>query len=247
MSNPKRKRRILRSVQIDEVSGVDRPAVEGAGAVLRKSNTMNNHEDIVKEAVGVHVDGQEPLHTADEYEAALLAIARMEQKPSENVAEAMARVARNGNPEVTALLFSADRVRARDAATVGKAAAPSPVAEDAERVAKGAPPTFDKSAYEDEMLSLSKKLARPGEGVCNAFARLAGEGAFDALYQAADVAGERAEMAKAAAGPDDRFFRALENLAKVSRRPDETLEACVSRLLHENPTAREGYAAAHGE
>lgn len=245
MSNPKRRRRILRSLDLSEVSAVDRPAQTPAQAILRKRDTMNT-EDIVKEAVGVHVDGQEPRHTADEYEAALLAIARLEQRPSENVAQAMARVAGDGNPEVTALLFSADRVRARDAATVGKR---SPIAEDAERVAKsGSSPRYTRSDYEDEMLSLSKQLARAGEDTVSAFARLAGEGHFDALYAAGELADVReleSAMSKGVSR-DERFDRLLLDMAQMRRTPGETLEKCASRLLHEDATIRDAYAAVHG-
>jgi hypothetical protein len=244
--NPKRKRRILRSLDLAEVSAVDRPAQAPAQAILRKNM---NTEDIVKEAVGVHVDGQEPRYKADEYEAALLAIARVEQKPSENVAQAMARVAGNGNPDVTALLFAADRVRARDAASVGKRAEPSPVAEDAEWVRKsGSSPRYTRSDYEDEMLALSKQLARPGEDTVSAFARLAGEGAFDALYTAgeqADIAEERAALSKGVSR-DERFDRLLLDMARMRRTPGETLEKCAARLLHEDATIRDAYAAVHG-
>lgn len=246
--NPKRKRRILRSLRVDEISGVDRPAQAPAGAVLRKRDTMNT-EEIIQEAIGVHVDGQEPRHTAEEYDAALLGVARLDQKASENLAQALARVASDGDPEVTALLFASDRVRARDAATVGKRAAPSPIAEDAERVRKsGSSPRYTRDDYHDEMLSISKKLARPGEGVAAAFSRLAGDGMFDALYAAgeeADIAEERAALSKGVSR-DERFDRLLLDMAKLRRAPGETLEKCASRLLHEDATIRDAYAAVHG-
>ncbi|MBI1382577.1 MAG: hypothetical protein GC161_15985 [Planctomycetaceae bacterium] len=248
----KRRRRILRSLDLAEVSAVDRPAQEGAGAILRKSNTMNT-QDIVKEAVGVHVDGQEPRYKADEYEAALLAIARMEQKPSENVVDAMARVASNGNPDVTALLFAADRVRARDAASVGKSNTMndnlSAILSEADRVSKGAPPTVTRDAAEAAMLDLAKREARPGESVAVSFARLCESDArMQKLYDlghAADVAEERVALAKGASG-DERFDRLLVDMARLRKRAGETVEQCASRLLHEDATIRDAYAAVHG-
>lgn len=249
--NPKRKRRILRSLRVDEISGVDRPAQAPAGALLRKNQgtNMNNPEDVIRDALAVRDDGAEPQFDADLYEQAILHEARLENSATETFAQVLARVASNGNDHVDALVFAAQRVRDREAA-MGKAAAPSPVAEDAERVAKsGSSPRYTRDEYHDEMLSISKKLARPGEGVAASFARLAGDGAFDDLYAAGERAEERemqAVIEKVAEGPDDRFHRALLNLAKYERRPSETIEGCYSRLLHENPTAREGYAAAQG-
>ncbi|MEZ6016525.1 MAG: hypothetical protein R3F49_15515 [Planctomycetota bacterium] len=247
MSNPKRKRRILRSLDLAEVSAVDRPAQAPAQAILRKNM---NTEDIVKEAVGVHVDGQEPRYKADEYEAALLAIARTEQKPSENVADAMARVAGNGNPDVTALLFAADRVRARDAASVGKCDdSLSNILSEAERVSKGAPPTVTRDAAEAAMLDLAKREARPGESVAVSFARLCEtDSRMAKLYDlghAADVAEERVALAKGASG-DERFDRLLFDIARLRKRAGETVEQCASRLLHEDATIRDAYAAVHG-
>jgi hypothetical protein len=142
-------------------------------------------EDIIAEAVGVHTAGQEPRHTAEQYEGAIIAVARLEQRPSENIAEAAARVAGNGNPEVAALMFAANRVRDREAA-VGKR---SPVAEDAERVAKsGTGPRYTRDDYHGAMQEIAKAGARPGEDVAGAFARLVGEGRFDDLYAAAEPA-----------------------------------------------------------
>ena len=125
----------------------------------------------------------------------------------------------------------------------------SPIALDAERVAKsGTAPRYTRSDYEDEMLSLSKQLARPGEDTVSAFARLAGEGAFDALYAAgdrADIAEERAALSKGVSR-DERFDRLLLDMAKMRRAPGETLEKCASRLLHEDATIRDAYAAVYG-
>lgn len=249
--HPKRKRRILRSLDLAEVSAVDRPAQAPAQAILRKRDTMNDTESVIREALGVENDGQEPRHTAEEYEAAILGVARLDQKPSENLAQTLARVTRDGDPEVTALLFAADRVRAREAATaLGKSAPaePSPVAEDAQRVAKsGTSPRYTRDDYHDEMMSISKREARSGEDAVSAFARLAGEGRFDELY----AAGERAEVAEveaamAKAAPEDRFYPMLLDMAKMRRAPGETIEAACARLLERDPVVRDAYAATQG-
>jgi len=214
---------------------------------------MNDQESIIQEALAVHTEGKEPEHSPEVYEAAILAVARLDQKPSENIAQAVARVARDGDPEITALMFAADRVRDREAASLGKSApapSPSPVAEDAERVTKsGTSPRYTRDDYHAEMMTLAKAEARRGEDAVSAFARLCGEGRFDELYAAgerAEVAEVEAAMAKAAPAPDDRFHRALLQLATLKRRPGETIEKCYSRLLVEDPTFQAGYAATQG-
>ena len=248
--NPRRKRRILRSVQIDEVSGVDRPAQEGAGAILRKSNTMNdNPEDVICDALAVRDDGQEPKYAANDYEQAILHEARLENSATETFAQVLARVASNGNDHVDALVFASQRVRDREAA-MGKSApaAPSPVALDAERVRKsGSSPRYTRDDYHGAMQEIAKAEARPGEGVAGAFARLVSEGRFDDLYAAAELAEEheRAEaMSKAA--PEDRFYPMLMDLALMRKRQGETIEQAASRLLHEDATVRDAYAAVNG-
>lgn len=211
---------------------------------------MNNPEDVIREALAVRDEGAEPIHEATEYEEALLHEARLQQKPTESLPQAIARVARDGNDHVDALAFAAQRVRDReDALGLGKRATPSPVADDAERVAKsGSSPRYTRSDYEDEMMSLSKQLARPGEDTVSAFARLAGEGDFDALYAAgeqADIAEERTALSKGVSR-DDRFDRLLLDLAKMRRTPGETIEQAATRLLNEDATVRDAYAAVNG-
>jgi hypothetical protein len=251
MNNPKRKKRILRSLDLAEDSAVDRPAQAPAQAILRKSNTMNT-EEIIREATGVEFDGQEPRYSADEYDAAILGVARLDQKPGESIAQTLARVTSDGDPEITSLLFAADRVRAREAAasSVGKSAPaePSPVAKDAQRVAKsGTSPRYTRDDYHDEMMALAKAEARRGEDAVSAFARLCGEGRFDELY----AAGERAEVAEvesamAKAAPEDRFYPMLLDMAKMRRAPGETIEAACARLLERDPVVRDAYAATQG-
>ena len=210
-----------------------------------------SQESIIREALAVHTEGQEPPagRTAEEYEAAILAVARLDQHPSENIAQAVARVARDGDPEVTALLFAASRLRDRDAASVGKRAEPSPVALDAERVCKsGSSPRFCKSDYEDEMMKLAKAAARPGEGTAASFARLCGDGVFDDLY----TAGERADLAELetvlakGVSRDERFDRMLLDLAALKKRAGESVEQCASRLLSTDATVMAAYAAVNG-
>lgn len=248
--NLKRRRHILRSLRVDEISAVDQPAQAPAGAILQKSNTMSQ-ESIIREALTVHTEGQEPPagRTAEEYEAAILAVAPLDQYPSENIAEAVARVARNGDPEVTALIFAASRLRDREAASLGKSAtAPSPIAEDAERVRKsGSSPRYTRDDYHSAMQEIAKAEARPGEGVAGAFARLVGEGRFDDLYQAAELA-EFAEVEAAIekSAPEDRFYPMLMDMALMRKRQGETIEQAAARLLHEDATVRDAYAAVNG-
>ena len=117
---------------------------------------------------------------------------------------------------------------------------------DAERVAKsGAAPHYTREQAEAAMLDLAKAEAQPGEGTASAFARLCeSDERIQKLYdlgQAADIAEEQAIVAKA-----DRFTPLLMDLAKMRRREGETLEACASRLLHEDPVVADAYAATQG-
>lgn len=201
-----------------------------------------NELELITEALAVRDDGQEPKHTAGDYDLALLFVARREQGVAEDMPTALARVVATDD-DADALIFTADRVRAAEAA-LGKSA----VTEDAERVAKSnAAPRFTRDQYHDEMLRISKAAARSGEGVAGAFSRLCGEGAFDELY----AAGEQAEAAEveavlAKAAPDDRFYPILMDLASMRKRQGETIEAACSRLLHEDATVRDAYAATQG-
>ncbi len=206
---------------------------------------MNDPDQIIKEAVGVHVHGQEPLHTADEYEAALLVIAREEQDPTENIAQAMARVARDGNQDVSALIFAADRVRARDAAS-GVTKMDGGNLDDF--LADGAP-RFTRDQAEAAMMSLAKREARPGEDTAAAFARLCESDArMQKLYDlghACDVEEEREALSKGVTR-DERFDRLLVSIAKMRRTSGETIEQAAARLLAHDPVVRDAYAAVYG-
>jgi len=208
---------------------------------------MTNPSEIIRDAIACRDDGQEPNYTADEYEQTMLAVARLEQSAAENVAQSLARVAQNGNDQVDALLFTADRARAR--ASVGKSA-PSPssaIGLDAERVSKGAAPGFTRAQYEDEMMRLSKAAARPGESPAVSFARLAGDGHFDALYAAGELADEHERAnAMSKAAPDDRFHRLLVDMAQMRKRSGETLDGACARLLAEDPIVRAAYDSTQG-
>lgn len=193
-------------------------------------------EELIKEALAVRDDGKEPKHKANEYESALLHVARSVIT----------------SDEANALIFAADRARARDelghAAPVEKVMKSSSIALDAEQVRKsGSSPRYTRDDYHNEMVALSKKLLRPGETPAVAFGRLVNEGAFDDLY----AAGERAEAteveaAMSKAAPEDKFYPLLLDLASMRRAPGETLEKCMDRLLTTDRTVMDAYAASQG-
>lgn len=187
-------------------------------------------EDIIKEALTVRDDGKEPKYKADEYESALLHVARSVIT----------------SDEANALIVAADRARARD--ELGKAAPSSAIGLDAERVAKsGSTPRYTRDDYHNEMVEISKREARSGESPAVAFSRLVNEGRFDDLYSA----GERAdiveiEAATKSAPQDDRFYPLLLDMAQMRKRAGETIEAACARLLNEDPVVRDAYAASQG-
>ncbi|MCK6445977.1 MAG: hypothetical protein L6Q99_06250 [Planctomycetes bacterium] len=187
-------------------------------------------EELIKEALTVRDDGIEPKYKADEYESALLHVARSVIT----------------SDEANALIVAADRARARD--ELGKAAPSSAIGLDAERVAKsGSAPRYTRDDYHGEMLEISKREARSGETPAAAFTRLIDEGRFDDLY----AAGERAEVveveaAMTKAAPEDRFYPMLLDLAQMRKRAGETIEAACARLLNEDPVVRDAYAATQG-
>ena len=188
-----------------------------------------NHQEVTKEANGVYADGQEPIHTAEEYESALLSVARLALKPTETIAEAMARVAGNGNPDATALMFAANRVRDRESASIDKGA-------------------LTKAEAERSMLDLAKAEARPGEGTAAAFARLCeSDSRMQKLYEAGEAA-EQAEVEQALSkrDPEDRFTPMLMDLAKAKRWGAETIEAAAARLLTTDPVVMDAYAWSQG-
>lgn len=124
----------------------------------------------------------------------------------------------------------------------------SSIALDAERVRKsGSSPSYTKDDYHNEMVALSRQLARSGETPAVSFARLVNEGAFDDLY----AAGEAAEMieveaAMAKAAPEDKFYPMLLDLAQMRKRAGETIEQAASRLLCEDDVVKAAYAATQG-
>lgn len=214
---------------------------------------MNNPEDVIRDALAVRDESAEPQFNADLYEQAILHEARLENSATETFAQVLARVASNGNDHVDALVFAAQRVRDREAA-MGKSNTMnndnlSNILSEAERVSKGAPPTVTRDQAEAAMLDLAKAEARPGESVAVSFARLCEtDSRMAKLYDlghAADVAEESVALEKGVSG-DPRFDRLLMDLARMRKRGGETVEQAASRLLHEDATIRDAYAAVHG-
>lgn len=215
---------------------------------------MNNNvspEEIIKEAMTVRDDGQEPKHPHECYDQTLLYVARQNQSPGESFPSALTRVVAT-DQDCDALIFAADRARAAasftKSAPVQSVMKSSSIALDAERVAKsGSTPRYTRDDYHNEMVELSKSLARPNETPAVAFSRLVDEGHFDSLYEA----GERAdiveiEAATKAAPQDDRFYPLLLDLARMRKRAGETIEAACARLMSEDPVVRDAYAASQG-
>jgi hypothetical protein len=113
--------------------------------------------------------------------------------------------------------------------------------------ADGGAPTYSAQEYEDAALAIADAEQRNGEGMASAFARLAQEG--DPRVATLLKAAHRAELAvESAAVARNRalFDGMLDQLAKHEQRAGEPIEATRSRLLHENPIVRDGYAAAWG-
>ena len=112
---------------------------------------------------------------------------------------------------------------------------------DAERVvAKATKPKFTHADYEQDTLDLARYEADGVGSTAKAFASLidAGDERMDALYKAA-------EAAKAGTYSNARREKAwdlIEKQALSQKRKDESLEAALSRLLEEDPTAREAHA-----
>jgi len=208
-------------------------------------NTTNaTPEEILKDALDVRDNGQCPKFEHHIYDHALISVARAEQSPTENFPNALTRSVKTSDA-ADALIFAADRARARaEFAPVEKS---SSIALDAELVRKGSTPRYTRDDYHNEMVALSKSLARQGETPAVAFSRLCGEGVFDDLY----AAGERADIAEIetatkAAPKDDRFYPLLLDLAQMRKRAGETIEAACARLLTEDPVVRDAYAASQG-
>jgi len=214
-----------------------------------------NPEEVIKEALTVRDDGQEPKFEVHDYECALLDVARGERSPTEDFPTALARSVETSD-YADALIFAADRARARasfgkSAPRVERVASPSgldAILADAERVSKGAPPRFTRDQAETAMLDLAKREASAGETPSAAFARLCeGDVRMRALYalgEAADIA--EVQAATKAAPQDDRFYPMLLDLASMRKRAGETIETACARLLTEDPVVRDAYAASQG-
>ncbi len=112
---------------------------------------------------------------------------------------------------------------------------------DAERVSKGARPSFSYLDYEAAMTDLAKYEADGVGSTAQAYAKLLNEGdeRMVSLYMAA-------EAARVPVPPDqDRrelAAKLIEDTARDRQRPGESLAKSVSRLLEESPEARDAYA-----
>jgi len=112
---------------------------------------------------------------------------------------------------------------------------------DADRVAKGARPSFSHTDYEDAMTDLARYEADGVGSTAQAYARLLDDGddRMVSLYKAAEAAREQV--------PQDHDRRelaakAIEDMARLRQRAGESLAKSVARLLDESPTARDAYA-----
>ncbi len=120
---------------------------------------------------------------------------------------------------------------------------------DAETVSKGeGRPSYSRREYEDAMLEIAEREARPGEGTAAAFARLCKEDArvrtlYQAAYQADVVQAERrpASVAKAIGRRGD-LWELMLKVARAEKRDDETVEKALDRLLRTEPVVRDAYA-----
>ena len=121
---------------------------------------------------------------------------------------------------------------------------------DAERVAEGnAEPSYTRRDYELAMLELAKAEARGSESTACAFARMCEEDRrMDALYKAACAAVDREEdrqvqalLAKRASR-NDRIYELMVKSARSARRPSETVEQALSRMLATDKVFQDAYA-----
>jgi hypothetical protein len=111
--------------------------------------------------------------------------------------------------------------------------------EDAERVVtKGAEPSYTRQEYEQAMLDLSKAEANAGESPACSFARLCEtDRRMDALYKAAcnaiDRTAEREEreLLSKRATRNDHIFGLMVKSARIAKRPSETVEQALERML----------------
>lgn len=122
--------------------------------------------------------------------------------------------------------------------------------EDAGRVAThNAEPSYTRQEYEEAMLELSKTEANPGESPACAFARLCEtDRRMEALYKAACTAIDRKtdreerELLKKRATRNDYIFELMVKSARAAKRPSETVEQALSRMLTTDKTFSDAYA-----
>ncbi len=122
--------------------------------------------------------------------------------------------------------------------------------EDAQRVARtDAEPSYTRQEYEQAMLDLAKAEANAGESPACAFARLCEtDRRMEALYKAACTAIDRKsdreerELLSKRATRNDHIFELMVKSARASKRPSETVEQALSRMLTTDKTFSDAYA-----
>jgi hypothetical protein len=121
--------------------------------------------------------------------------------------------------------------------------------EDAERVVtKGAEPRYTRQDYEQSMLDLAKSEANEGESPACAFARLCEtDPRMDRLYKAACAAIDRTaereerELLTKRATRNDHIFELMVKSARVAKRPSETVEEALDRMLRTDKVFSDAY------
>ncbi len=112
------RKRIMRKFRIDEISSVDRPAQEGARAVIMKRAPDDDHDDHDDETrQGLAAEGRRLRASGgvdiDEIDRQLLDMARVARKPDETAEQSFSRLAdarTSPNTEFVELLH--ERMRA---------------------------------------------------------------------------------------------------------------------------------------
>ena len=122
--------------------------------------------------------------------------------------------------------------------------------EDAGRVAtQDAEPSYTRQEYEQAMLDLAKAEAHGAESPACAFARLCEtDRRMDALYKAACMAIDRKtereerELLSKRATRNDHIFELMVKSARVAKRPSETVEQALERMLRTDKVFSDAYA-----
>ncbi len=157
----KKKRRVMHSLTINEISLVDRPACEGCSSLLMKRaepiakcepfakvvppsqpvpptpspqpapsaratdrQSDMNPESILKNAQQFRAGAEQPKYIKDDYDDAVLALAKAERRPTESVERALVRLCDENDPRLAALseaaMFAPKVARQQSAAPMAK-------------------------------------------------------------------------------------------------------------------------------